>query len=207
MTTSPQRSAGLKGWPIVGWSSLLIVALVAAVLAVRGDGDVGLRTVIRTTAFTSLLLFSGAFTASSLHQAWPSPSTRWLLQNRRYLGVSFAASHFVHLAAIVALASTAPTFRLQASTAILGGLAYVFIVAMTATSFDRTAAWLGPRAWRALHRTGVYYIWLIFLLTYLPRLAQAPLYGFMVAVLLAGIGARGLAFVRRRRSPPLAPPR
>lgn len=204
MTTSPQRSARLKGWPIVGWSSLVIVALVAAILAARGDSDVGLRSVIRATAFTSLLLFTGAFTASSLHQAWPSRSTRWLLQNRRYLGVSFAVSHFAHLAGIVALASTAPTFRLQASTAILGGLAYFFVVAMTATSFDRTAAWLGPRAWRALHRTGAYYIWLIFFLTYLPRLAQAPLYGFMVLVLLAGIGLRGLAFVQRRRSPPLA---
>jgi len=36
--------------------------------------------------------------------------------------------------------------------------------------------------------------------TYLPRLAQVPLYGFMVAVLLAGIGLRGVAFVQRRRS-------
>ena len=25
---------------------------------------------------------------------------------------------------------------------------------MTATSFDRSAAWLGPRAWRALHLVG-----------------------------------------------------
>lgn len=200
MTVAPQRSAGLKGWPIVGWSSLLILVMVGAILAVRGCGDAGLRTTIRATAFTSLLLFTAVFTASSFHQTWPSTSTRWLLRNRRYLGVSFAVSHFTHLAGIVALASTVPAFRLQAVTVIGGGLAYVFIVAMTATSFDRTAAWLGPRAWRALHRTGAYYIWLIFLVTYLPRLAQVPLYGFMVAVLLAGIGLRGVAFVQRRRS-------
>jgi sulfoxide reductase heme-binding subunit YedZ len=34
---------------------------------------------------------------------------------------------------------------------------------MTATSFDRTAAWIGPKAWRVLHTVGAYYIALSFL--------------------------------------------
>ena len=33
-------------------------------------------------------------------------------------------------------------------TLVSGGIAYAFIVAMAATSFDRTAAWVGPAAWR-----------------------------------------------------------
>ena len=34
---------------------------------------------------------------------------------------------------------------------IFGGIGYAFIVAMAATSFDRTAAAIGPRAWRPPH--------------------------------------------------------
>jgi sulfoxide reductase heme-binding subunit YedZ len=198
MPGSRSRPTALAGWPLVGWSALLIGALVAVILATRGSGEAGLRAVIRTTAFTSLVLFSGAFVAAAANRAWPSDLTRWMRQNRRYLGVSFAVSHFGHLAAIISLTATVPGFHPSLVTVSLGGLAYLFLLAMVATSFNRTAAWLGPRAWRALHTTGMYYIWLIFFLTYLPRLAKAPLYGFLVAVLLAGIGVRGFAAVRRR---------
>ena len=37
---------------------------------------------------------------------------------------------------------------------VFGGIGYAFIIAMTATSFDRTAAAIGPRAWRILHLVG-----------------------------------------------------
>jgi methionine sulfoxide reductase heme-binding subunit len=45
---------------------------------------------------------------------------------------------------------------------ISGSIAYLFIAAMTATSFDRTAAMLGPGGWRLLHTIGGYYILLTF---------------------------------------------
>ena len=56
-----------------------------------------------------------------------------------------------------------------ACAVVLGGLAYAGIAAMTATSFDRTAAWLGPRRWRRLHVVAGHYVWFIFLASYLPR--------------------------------------
>src|SRR4029450_126919 len=110
------------------------------------------------------------FIASSLRILWPTELTRWLLINRRYIGVSFAASHAIHLFAIVAVMRVAPAFRLQTATLIGGGGAYVFLAAMTATSFDGAAAWLGPRRWRLLHKTGMYYCWFIFFISYVPRM-------------------------------------
>ncbi len=204
MPGSRSRTTAPAGWPLVGWSALLIGSLIVAILATRGSGEAGLRAVIRTTAFTSLVLFSSAFVAAAADRAWPCGFTRWLRQNRRYLGVSFAVSHFGHLAAIITLAADVPGFHPSLVTVILGGLAYLFVLAMVATSFDRTAAWLGPRAWRTLHTTGVYYIWLIFFLTYLPRLAKSPLYGLLVATLVADVGLRAFDAVRRRRRPGLA---
>lgn len=43
-------------------------------------------------------------------------------------------------------------FLLAFTAAALCGLAYVFIAAMTLTSFDRAAAAIGPRAWKILTR-------------------------------------------------------
>jgi hypothetical protein len=188
----------LAGWPIVGWSAAIVAALCAAVLVLADGGEAGWRAAVRLSAKTSLLLFTAAFVASSARGLWRSESTRWLLANRRYVGVSFAASHAIHLGAIIALVWTAPDFQLNSATLIAGGLAYVFLAAMTATSFDRTAAWLGARRWHLLHKTGMYYCWFIFFISYLPRaLTESLWYAPLVAVLLGALVLRWAA--RRAR--------
>jgi len=191
----------LSGWPIVGWCTLMLATLLGGILIARGTNEAGLRTVVRTSAQTSFVLFNAAFAASALAQLSPSPATRWLLRNRRYVGVSFAVSHFMHLGAIVALAARlGDQFELGAAALIGGGLAYVFIAAMTATSFDRSAAWLGPRNWQRLHTVGVYWIWGIFFVSYVPRAAIASYwYAPFVAVLLGALGLRVYAGRQRRR--------
>ena len=196
-------TTALSGWPIVGWCSLVLVVLMAALLAAYGTDEAGVRVVVRMSAKTSLLLFMSAFVASAAYQLWPGAQTRWLLANRRYVGVSFAVSHFIHLLTLVALARVSTEFAasLNALTLIGGGMAYVFIAAMVATSFDRTAAWLGPRAWRRLHVVGLYYIWGIFFNSYLPRAIMSPAYIPFALVLAAGLGVRIVAWRRRRQRP------
>ncbi|MBX9823823.1 MAG: hypothetical protein K2Y27_02390, partial [Xanthobacteraceae bacterium] len=103
----------------------------------------GVRLAIRATARTSLVLFALAFTASALAELIPTEATRWQRRNRRYLGVSFAVSHFIHLGAILALAALDRELfwkLTNVTTIVLAGTAYLFIAAMTATSFNRTAA-------------------------------------------------------------------
>src|SRR5437870_2100951 len=121
----PEPQTRLSGWPFVGWCSLFLVVLTAAQIAVHGAGEEGLRLVIRTSAKTSFILFTAAFVAAALARVWPRPLSRWMLRNRRYLGVSFAVSHFIHLLAIITLVRTVPTFTIAAPTVVGGGLAYV----------------------------------------------------------------------------------
>ena len=174
----------MNGWPIVGWAALVVVAASAATLGVHGAGEEGLRAVIRVTARTSFVLFVAAFAASALARRWPGGLTRWLLANRRQVGVSFAVSHLVHLVAILALTRYAVLFDEPA--VIIAVLGYVAIAAMTVTSFDRTAAWLGPRRWRRLHLTAGWFIWGVFMASYLPRtILESPAYAPFVVVLLA----------------------
>ena len=197
-----------SGWPIVGWATVAVAGIVAALLAVAGTGEPGIRLVIRATARTSVLLFGAAFVAGALNRAWPTGGSRWMFANRRYLGVSFAVSHFVHLLAIIALAGW--SLRRAAADAgapviVLGGTAYLFIAAMTATSFDRTAAWLGPRAWSRLHTTGVYVLWTVFFVSFAPRVTESVLYWPFALGLLASMVLR-LTYGRRRVIRPVLSP-
>jgi hypothetical protein len=173
----------------VGWAALVVVAASAARLGVHGAGEEGIRAVLRLTARTSFVLFTTAFAASALARRWPGPATRWLLANRRQIGLSFAVSHTVHLMALLALSRLTPAFT--DATIVIAILGYMAIAAMTVTSFDRTAAWLGPRRWRRLHLTAGYYIWFVFLASYLPRtIIESAAYAPFVVVLLAVLALR-----------------
>jgi hypothetical protein len=61
---------------------------------------------------------------------------------------------------------------------------------MVATSFDRTAAWLGPRRWSALHTAGMYWLWFIFFASFAPKSPSSPLYAALALGLLAALALR-----------------
>jgi len=194
-----------EGPSLVGWASLALAAMTVAVLAVAGTGEDGVRMLIRATARSSLAFFSLAFAASSLRRLLHVPATAWLLRNRRYLGLSFAVSHAIHLAGIVALDVGWPEQFARTSTTTLvgGGIGYVFVAAMAATSNDRAVAWLGRRL---LHLTGSWLLWGIFASSYVPRAVRTPGYLPLAVAPIAVLGLRVAAWLRqgsamRRRSP------
>jgi methionine sulfoxide reductase heme-binding subunit len=189
-----KASFKLQGWRLVAVASAGLF-LMAVGLVLASPDVAGVRSVIRWTARTSLVLFLLTFTASAAWRRWPGAWTRWQLANRRYLGLSFAVSHGVHLIAILAFAHLAPRAFDQASnpsTRFVGEIGYLFIFAMTATSFDTTAAWLGRRAWKILHTTGTWYLWLVFLLSYASRAVHDPRHWAGVAAVLIALAVRTL---------------
>ncbi len=195
----------MAGPRLIAVASGAIVAACLATLAVLGFGDAGLRAVIRLTARTSLILFLLAFAASAAYRLWPGPRTRWLLANRRYVGLSFASSHLLHLLAIVALAARSPDdfwSHTQMSTVVVGGIGYVFVAFMAATSNDASVAWLGRRRWSLLHTVGAYWLWLVFLASYLGRAVVAPANVVPLALVL---GAWGMRLAARRRRTAVVP--
>ena len=137
------RQNWFDGWRLFALLSLTLLGLSIWIAGMREFEVDGVRMVIRFTARTSLLLFCLAFSAAALARLWPNGGTRWLRRNRRYLGVTFAASHAIHPFAIACFAVMDPAAYAAAtsiSSYIFGGIGYAFIIAMTATSFDRTAA-------------------------------------------------------------------
>lgn len=196
----------MRGWRLTVWISLVLLALAGLQLATWGPGEPGIRVVVRSSARSSVLLFALAFSASSLRALWQSPSSRWLLANRRYLGVSYAASHALHAGALAALYGTSSEFAgsLQPVTVIGGGLAYAFTAAMALTSSDAAVRRLGRARWRRLHLVGSWYIWIIFAQSYLPRAVAEPAYTPAALVVLAVPALRFAARARRRLRQPQA---
>jgi hypothetical protein len=190
------------GWSLVALTAALVLAMVAIILGVQGVNPEGLAAAARATSRTSLALFLAPFLASSLWRLHRGGATGWLLRNRRYLGVSFAATHAVHGLVLLARYSLTPE-RPDVALVALGGIGYLFIAAMVATSFDRSAAWLGPARWRRLHVAGLYWIWSVFLAVSLLMavLAQSLLGALMSALLVAALGLRLLPRLALARRP------
>jgi hypothetical protein len=198
--TIPLRGAsGLAGWPIVLWASVAVCTVSSFMFTLAGGGVDGWHAVVRTSAKTSIALFLATFAASSARVFWRNAATKWLLANRRYVGVSFAASHAVHLVAILTIVALEPSFESNTTTLIFGTLGYLWLAAMTATSSDAAVAWLGSRRWKALHRGGMYYLWFVFVASYAPRLGSSLWYAAFVIPLLAVLALRVAAWQRQRR--------
>jgi len=191
----------LRGWALTGYVSLALVAMSALVLLAAGTGEPGVRMLIRATARSSAMLFLVAFVARPLRQLWRHDITAFALKNRRYFGVSFAVSHLIHGIAIAWLIRAFPAaYQLQPLTLAFGGLGFVFVAALAATSSDAAFQKLGRARWTALHRTGVWYLWFIFIYTFAGNAkGWDALHTSFVAAFAVAPLVRAAAYVRARR--------
>jgi hypothetical protein len=193
----------LRGWALTRWISVALVAMTALVLLAGGTGEPGVRMLIRATARSSALLFLTAFLARPLRQLWRTDATAYVLKNRRYFGVSMAVSHFIHACAIAWLIVGFPaSYQVYPQTAVFGGLGFVFVALLAATSSDAAVQKLGRARWTLLHRTGVWYLWFIFAFTFVPKPGGSewdPLHVLFVAAFVAAPLVRAAAYARARR--------
>jgi methionine sulfoxide reductase heme-binding subunit len=200
------RTSALEGWPLVLVFLAITVGALTMTAVVHGTGEDALRSGLRTTARLGALVFSLVFAAWSLNALFRTAWSRWLLRNRRYLGLGFGVIHLGHGALIILLAVLHPV-SFQATTdavSLIGGsVGYVFVILMMATSFDGAVRLLGRRRWQALHKVGMYVLWGIFAFSYVPRAALESSYIPWASIVLAVFAVRVVAFFRRRAYRPL----
>lgn len=183
----------LTRWTLFGVVAALILAMAALILAFTPDVVAGVRSVIRATARTSFVLFLAAFTASSLVALVPNGFTRGLMRERRYVGLSFAFSHLVHLVAIVSYGVLSPEFwpSRSALTNAPGTAGYAFILLLTVTSFRAVSRRMTPAAWKRLHTLGMWVIAAVFGYSFFKRIPTiSVLYAIPFSILCAAIAVR-----------------
>lgn len=181
-------------------NSFVLALMVYLLIDEAGGGSEGWGAILRATACVSFTFFTLAFSASSLVRLQPTTLYYWLLRNRRYLGLNFALSHAVHFVAIVMYFSVSDEAA-GSFLILLGGLGYVFVAAMAATSTDDAVRRLGPKRWKLLHTLGGYYIWGVFLYTYASSALEKE-WGYWIPVgASAGVLCVRLLAARRKGKP------
>lgn len=185
-------SYSLRGWQLFGVVAVLVTAMSATAVALQPDLIEGLRSAIRATARSSFVLFLLAFTASAFAVLVPSQLSKALVRERRFIGLAFAFSHLIHAVLIYAYGQLNTEFWPGRTVAnnIPGSTAYAFIVLMALTSFKSTARLLGPKAWKALHVTGMWVIVAVFTLSNFKRIPMSAWYVVPFGLCCAAIGIR-----------------
>lgn len=183
--TAPAVFAGTR---LVYASILVFGAMCGAGWLVAGGGEEGLRAPIRATARTTALLFVVLFCTSAVRRRWPGAATNWLMRNRRYLGLSAAVSHGYHLIFILALYGIGKGGDTDILTVIGGGWGFVLLGLMAATSNDASQRGL-RKNWRRLHLLGMWTVWIIYAVSYFPRVSD-PIAVIASLLLLVSLGLR-----------------
>jgi methionine sulfoxide reductase heme-binding subunit len=198
MSSNASFTSGPK---LIALASVVIGAGVMLTLWWIPDPEQSWRAAVRLTARSSALLFLLAFGAAAATALWPGRFTQWTRRNRRYLGLSFAASHTIHAFTFVSLAGLTATLGSQVlSTGMLavGGLGYLFVYALAATSSDVAQAILGMRWWRLLHIVGTHWLWLQFLISFVKHAPEHPEDWIGVLLVLAVMALRIAARLKSR---------
>jgi hypothetical protein len=189
---------------LLGVNAVVVGLWFALALGGYGTGEEGLRHINRYLARWSFTLFSAAFVASSWHALFPSGASRWVMAHRRGIGLCFAMTMLAHLGTIFWLLRRFPEVRIDAATAIAGGIGYGFILVMSVTSNDRAVRLLGRRKWKWLHTVGVNYIWAVFTFTFVAKIGQNVGLAPLAAWCFTLMGFRLWGKARGRRSEQVA---
>jgi methionine sulfoxide reductase heme-binding subunit len=184
-------------WKLFGALSVLVVLITALSYTLAPDPVQSLQYAVRVTARTSFILFLAVFTASSLAKLVPSALTRALMRERRYLGLSFAFSLLVHGVTLIFYFNIAPAafwVGRTPATNVPGSIGYVMILLLAITSFKAPARFIGSGNWKRLHRTGVWFISVIFAGSFFIRVPHHAGYVVpgmvMLAAMLLRVAAR-----------------
>ncbi len=186
------ENKGIWYWEVVKYITGISLMFYIVLFAYYGWTETANREIIRWSARVSFVCFCLAFAANGLHQVAKNSLSFWVLMNRKHLGISFAISHYIHLAALGILQYVFhPVFTLADDTSLLaGGMAYLFMTLMFLTSFERFASYLTKQQWKWLHVIGGSWIWIVFMSTYFKRALTEPLHWIYIAILLVVLGLR-----------------
>jgi methionine sulfoxide reductase heme-binding subunit len=185
---------------IVAAASAALFLGVAWMASAGGWTHEGALAGARITARWSFAWFLVAWSASALARLWPGGWRSVLLRRRRAVGLAFAANHGIHLIFIVLAVGV---FHEPRALPVLigGGLTYVFIAAMAATSNGWGLRMLGPKGWKVLHTTGGLMILTVFTNSYVGRLTSKPELAIPALSLIGlAVGLKLAAAAKRRLS-------
>ena len=203
----------LNGWPLFNLIALLTLGGMVAGMLIIGisSPEATVKLIRLSVQFASPWIYI-AFVTSALTTLFPNAFSKWLLRNRRYTGLSFAAGFGWQAVFIAVLLTLYPAHYwddLHKASDLLGrSLSYIFLLALTITSFLSVRRKMSRAQWHWLHLIGIWYFWAAIWVSYAEQaLSQNAktidvvfaLLGLLVLILrlAANINSRGIIAARK----------
>ena len=157
-------SKWLNGWRMFLLIAVPIcVAVVVRMSALDMESPEDISSMIQISVRCSVPWLYLAFAASSVYALFSGEFSRWSMRNRRYVGLCFAAGMAWQLTFILMMMGGHWTYYADEVYAfgdiIVQIPGYLFLTAMTVTSFRPARKLLSGRQWRSLHTIGIYFLW------------------------------------------------
>ena len=158
------KRRALNKWGLFWLVSAPISLAMAVAMSVKDvSTGSGVSSMIQLSVRCAVPWLYIAFAASALQVLFPGPFSRWLLRNRKYFGMCFAAAMawqgFFILWMVIVHTDYYVNEVYVLRDAIEGVGGYAFLLAMTVTSFPKGRRLLNAKQWRALHLSGIYFLW------------------------------------------------
>lgn len=160
----------------------------------------------RLTARVGFPLLLLTYIARPLNQLAKSSWSKAILRKRKWIGLGFAMSHTVHLAALyIAMELSGEPWDIPLLLG--GGGAYALLYAMAFTS-NKVAMQRMGRWWKRLHTFGIHYLWFIFFQSYAGRILDPETKTFGIVMTSIALAAAGIRFAtwislrKKRRANP-----
>jgi methionine sulfoxide reductase heme-binding subunit len=203
------RHSLLNSWPLFYLvAGLTFVAICVGLVVIGVSTPEATVSMIRLSVQLASPWIFFAFVATALAQLFPGSFSRWLLRNRRYLGLSFAAGFAWQAVFIAVLLALYPDYYWQVlhdtADLVLRMLSYLLLLALTITSFYPVRRAMRPRSWRALHLVGIWYFWAAIWVSYAEGLLSGDTRIIAIVYVIAGLivlTVRLVAYLKNRSIP------
>jgi len=173
---SAEHSSILQSKILNGWKlfSLIVIpmsgAVALAMTTVDLSSPLGVSAMIQFSVRLAVPWLFLAFAISALNVLFPGTISRWLLRNRRIIGLCFATGMAWQLFFILWMVIGHWGYYVEEAYSYfdlaeqLPG--YLILIAMTLTSFRFGRSKLSAKQWRILHKGGIYFLWGVVWSTY-----------------------------------------
>ena len=154
----------IEGWRLFAVVSAVITAFMMLRLVTTDfSSPQDLSAMIQYSVRWAVPFIFLVIATSALFRLFPGRSTRWLLRNRRYIGLCFAVA-MAWQGAFIFIVSFSHSAHYYSEIYLLrdeleGSSGYLFLAAMTLTSFGLFRRRLSAEQWRFLHLSGVIFLW------------------------------------------------
>lgn len=158
---------------------------------------------LRWTAFAAFAVFLVPLYARSIHTLLTSEFTKFIMRQRRNVGVVYGGIQIVHISLIAVATNQLGRVPGDLLTQLFGTAGLVMILAMTFTSFPSLTNWLTGNGWRRIHKTGMLLLVSIYIFDFVgPFLWGSGRihHAICASFVLGGIAVRVLAVLKKRRA-------